>query len=82
MQEINNYSLISDTLKTKISQARQKASIAVNKELLLMYWEIGNTILQQQLKEGWGAKIIDKLSADLKVAFLILRVFRFVTLSI
>lgn len=69
MQEINTYSLIFDILKAKISQARQRASIAVNKELLLIYWEIGNIILQQQLKEGWGAKIIDKLSVDLKTVF-------------
>ena len=37
--------------------------------MLEMYWDIGNTILQQQKEQGWGAKIIDRFSADLKLAF-------------
>jgi len=34
-----------------------------------MYWEIGQTILEQQKKLGWGAKIIERLAADLKMEF-------------
>ena len=56
-------------LKEKIRQARLRATLSVNKELLDVYWEIGNTILQQQTLEGWGAKIIDKLADDLKMEF-------------
>ena len=64
-----NYVNILDNLKIKIRQARIKASVSVNVELLKLYWEIGNTILEQQDKEGWGAKIIDKLAIDLKMEF-------------
>lgn len=65
----NNYLNIVISLKEKIRQARTRAAISVNAELLKLYWEIGNTIIEQQTKEGWGAKIIDKLSADLKMEF-------------
>ena len=47
----NNYILVLQDLKGKIQQARQRAILAVNSELLLAYWEIGNTILIQQKKE-------------------------------
>lgn len=56
-------------LKIRISEARQRAAILVNKELLLMYWEVGNTIIDMQAKEGWGAKTIDRLAQDLQSEF-------------
>ena len=64
----NNAGIIS-RLKEKIKQARLQAAVIVNKQLIDLYWEIGNTILQQQKKEGWGTKIIDRLAADLKSEF-------------
>ncbi len=65
----SDYINILNTLKEKIRQARIRASVAVNVELLQLYWEIGNTILELQKEEGWGAKIIDKLAIDLKMEF-------------
>jgi predicted nuclease of restriction endonuclease-like (RecB) superfamily len=56
-------------LKNDIEQARVKAVLTVNEQLLELYWKIGNSILIQQDAEGWGAKIIDKLSFDLKIYF-------------
>ncbi|PVD51082.1 hypothetical protein DC498_16845 [Terrimonas sp.] len=68
--EINaEYTVILASLKEKIRQARLHAALTVNKALLEVYWEIGNTILQQQKKEGWGTKVIDRLIADLKLEF-------------
>lgn len=43
--------------------------LSANAALILLYWEIGRSILQRQQSEGWGAKIIDRLSHDLKTAF-------------
>lgn len=63
------YGLILQDLKEKIRQARLRASVVVNAQLLQVYWEIGQTILEQQKKMGWGAKIIDRLAADLKMEF-------------
>lgn len=56
-------------LKDKIRQARTRTAITVNAELLKLYWEVGNTILHQQATQGWGAKIIETLAADLKAEF-------------
>jgi predicted nuclease of restriction endonuclease-like (RecB) superfamily len=65
----DNYIGILQELKGKIQQARQRAMLAVNTELLITYWEIGNTVLQQQRKEGWGTNIINRLISDLKTEF-------------
>lgn len=56
-------------IKEKILYSQNRAMTTVNKELVLLYWEIGNTILKNQSREGWGAKIIDTLSKDLKNNF-------------
>jgi len=56
-------------LKQKIQSAQLRASLAVNQELVLLYWRIGREILVKQERENWGAKVIDRLSADLKTAF-------------
>lgn len=64
-----NYITTLNNLKEKIRAARLRANYTVNIQLLQLYWEIGNTILQQQQKQGWGAKVVDRLSADLKSEF-------------
>ncbi|OFX41931.1 MAG: hypothetical protein A2X08_01855 [Bacteroidetes bacterium GWA2_32_17] len=65
----NNYITILNSLKEKIRYARHKAANVVNVELLKLYWDIGNIILEQQKEEGWGAKVIDRLAIDLKIEF-------------
>lgn len=56
-------------LKTRIHSAQQRAALAVNRELVLLYWQIGQDILARQAAQGWGAKVIDRLSQDLRLAF-------------
>lgn len=56
-------------LKSRIRQAQLRAGLSVNRELVLLYWNIGQDILLRQKAEGWGAKIIDRLSHDLKKEF-------------
>jgi len=56
-------------LKSRIHNAQQRASLAVNRELVLLYWQIGHDILIRQTQQGWGAKVIDRLSQDLRAAF-------------
>ena len=56
-------------LKASIAQARQRASLAVNAELVQLYGRIGTEILERQANQGWGAKVIDRLANDLKDAF-------------
>lgn len=64
-----NYSAILQDLKEKIRQARLRATIAVNNELLKVYWEIGDTISKQEQAEGWGTKTVERLAKDLRVEF-------------
>lgn len=68
-KETTPYSLILLQLKDKIKTARQKAILAVNNHLLSTYWEIGNTIANQEQQAGWGGKVIEKLATDLKAEF-------------
>jgi predicted nuclease of restriction endonuclease-like (RecB) superfamily len=56
-------------LKTRIHSAQQRASLAVNRELVLLYWQIGQDILARQDREGWGTKVIERLAQDLRGAF-------------
>ncbi|MGZ8158563.1 MAG: PDDEXK nuclease domain-containing protein [Methylobacter sp.] len=56
-------------LKTRIHTAQQRAARSVNRELVLLYWQIGCDILQRQANEGWGAKVIERLAHDLRTAF-------------
>lgn len=56
-------------LKDRIHTAQQRATLAVNRELVLLYWQIGRDILERQSREGWGAKVIERLAQDLRNAF-------------
>lgn len=56
-------------LKSRIHNAQQRAALAVNRELVLLYWQIGRDILDRQSREGWGAKVIDRLAHDLRTDF-------------
>ncbi|PWU28337.1 DUF1016 domain-containing protein [Pseudomonas sp. RW407] len=56
-------------VKSRIHAAQQRATLAVNRELVQLYWQIGRDILQRQAKQGWGAKVIDRLAQDLRSAF-------------
>lgn len=65
----STYVQVLNDLKGMIRQARQRAILAANLELLKLYWQVGKVILEQQKKTSWGAKVIDRLSADLKAEF-------------
>ena len=56
-------------VKTRIHSAQQRAALAVNRELVLLYWQIGRDILARQAEQGWGAKVIERLAQDLRAAF-------------
>jgi len=64
-----NYTTFLRSLKERIRQAQVKAALAVNQELILLYWQIGRDILERQQEQGWGAKVIDRLAKDLKREF-------------
>jgi len=57
------------SLKERIANERLRVTLTANAAMVMLYWDIGQTILERQEQQGWGAKIIDRLSEDLKEAF-------------
>jgi predicted nuclease of restriction endonuclease-like (RecB) superfamily len=56
-------------LKERIRSAQQRAVLAANSEMLALYWQIGRDILERQSAQGWGAKVVGRLAADLRREF-------------
>ena len=62
----NEYRQWLKTVKSKIRSTQVKAAVAVNRELIQFYWELGKMIVEEQERSNWGDKIIELLSVDLK----------------
>lgn len=62
----NEYRQWLKTVKSKIRSAQVKAAVAVNRELIQFYWELGQMIVEEQQRSNWGTKLIESLSVDLK----------------
>lgn len=65
----SEYIQLLDDLKKHVVSSRHKAVLSVNRSLILLYHHIGTEILNSQKKHGWGAKVIDQLSRDLRSEF-------------
>ena len=65
----DNYTALIGDLKSRIAAARLKAAPAVYSELILLYCQIGRDILERQRNEGWEAKVVERLGADLRQDF-------------
>ena len=63
------YAVLLEEIEGDVRAARARARRTVTGELVGLYWRIGNRILDRQASQGWGAKVIDRLAADLKAAF-------------
>ncbi len=64
-----DYTNVLNSIKLSVRQQRLRVIREANSSMVMLYWEIGSTILLRQRKEGWGAKVIDRLSTDLTEAF-------------
>src|SRR3990167_1920 len=56
------------TIKARITSAQYEALKAVNKELVNLYWDIGQAITKRQISEGWGKSIVEQLAHDLHIS--------------
>ena len=65
----DTYSVFFKSLQERIRESRIAATLAVNRELTTLYWDIGRRILEEQKLQGWGAQVIEQLSQDLSKAF-------------
>ena len=63
------YSAFLTDVKSRIQTARLAAGRAVNRELVLLYWDIGRGILEKQSVQDWGESVVERLSADLRTEF-------------
>ena len=61
-----DYAETLSAIKQRIQAERQRVVMAANAAMVLFYWDIGRMILERQERAGWGAKVIDRLSADLR----------------
>ncbi len=57
------------SIKNRVREARQRAALSVNAELMLLYWDIGHEILKKQEQQGWGTKVVERIAADLRLEF-------------
>lgn len=62
----NEYLDLVQTIKQEIQQAQYKATLSVNKELIMLYYNIGKIINEHK---SWGNKFIENLAADIKLLF-------------
>jgi predicted nuclease of restriction endonuclease-like (RecB) superfamily len=65
----NDYARLLNDLKERVRVSQQRAVVQVNKQLIMLYHHIGAEIIRMQSEKGWGSKVIDQLSRDLKSAF-------------
>jgi len=65
----NEYKNFIIDIKSKIQISQTNAITKVNQELIILYFNIGKSIFIKQQELGWGAKVIDNLSSDIKVTF-------------
>ncbi|MDD3471301.1 MAG: DUF1016 N-terminal domain-containing protein, partial [Syntrophaceae bacterium] len=64
-----DYLNVLSEIKRRIQSERLRTVMAANAAMVLLYWDIGWMILERQDREGWGARVIDRLAADLRGAF-------------
>jgi predicted nuclease of restriction endonuclease-like (RecB) superfamily len=68
-------------LKREIGAARTRAALAVNEELIGLYWRIGSEILERQQQEGWGGRVVERLAMDLRAEFPKMKGFSYTNLK-
>lgn len=64
-----DYEALLATLKRRIAEERVRVVLSANAAMVALYWEMGSMILRRQAAQGWGARVIDRLSLDLRRAF-------------
>jgi hypothetical protein len=63
------YDQLLGQIKDRIRTAQLRAAVAVNRELIELYWQIGQSIVDRQRSDGWGKSVVERLALDLKAEF-------------
>lgn len=64
--DISVYQSLLTNIRTRIRSAQIKAALSANAEMIMLYWDIGKLIHQQQIEQGWGATVTSRLANDIK----------------
>lgn len=64
-----DYVPLLNEIKSRIRSAQVKATIAANRELIALYWEIGKFLVQKQQQSGWGDAVVAQIAGDLRRDF-------------
>ena len=67
--EKSEYTQLLNKIKQRVRLAQKRAIFSASAEMLRMYWDIGGMLFQKQKEAGWGAKILERISVDLKNDF-------------
>ena len=65
----SNYGETLKAIQRREHQERVRIVLSTNTALIQLYWDIGRLIVERQDREGWGAKVIDRLARDLRKSF-------------
>jgi predicted nuclease of restriction endonuclease-like (RecB) superfamily len=68
MTNSQDYRQFIEDLKTRVLSARTSAARAVNRDLILLYWDIGCGIVEKQKRLGWGDAVVESVASDLQRA--------------
>ena len=69
VRSLPDYPAFVAALKERILHARTSAVRAVNRDMVLLYWDIGHGIVEKQQSAGWGESVVERLAADLRAEF-------------
>ncbi len=64
-----DYPAFLESLKIRVQQTQMKSMLSVNRELIQLYWDIGELIVERQEQAGWGHSVIDLIPGDIQKAF-------------
>ena len=64
-----DYPAFLEEIVSRIARSQTRAALAVSRELVLLYWSIGTEIVVREKRQGWGAKVVDRLGHDLQQRF-------------
>ena len=62
------YNELLDSIKRTLATGQLRAARAVNNVIIETFWMIGRDIVARKQKQGWGAKVTERLSADLRAS--------------
>jgi len=64
-----NYPQFLEDIKSRIRTAQIKAALSASREMIILYWDIGRSIIDRQTREGWGKSVVERLGVDLQKEF-------------